>query len=233
MILDIDKTDLVKLGQLIKNKTLEKSISAETVSIKLGTTVSDVIRVWAGLKILPQDMYDDLFEYLGIVESEIPYKSIDRDIVRSKGNKIFISYSHKDKTFLDRLLIHLKPLEKQGLIDTWVDTRLMAGDKWKKELETALKNAKVGVLLISADFLASDFIIDNELPPLLYNAEKAGTLIIPVILKPCRFLRDKNLHEFQAINSPSEPLSQINDNEKEIIYDSIAQRIEETFEYNG
>jgi hypothetical protein len=129
-------------------------------------------------------------------------------------------------------MIHLKPLEKQGLIDTWVDTRLMAGDKWKKEIEKALKNAKVGILLISADFLASDFIISNELPPLLHSAEEAGTLIIPVILKPCRFLRDKNLREFQAINLPDEPLSQVNDNEREIIYDSIAQRIENIFGYN-
>jgi hypothetical protein len=210
----------------------EKSITIESLANQLGTNMSNIIRLRSGLNILPQNKYSELFEILEIKKIEIPYKSIGKDIVKSKGNKIFVSYSHKDNTYLERLMIHLKPLEKQGLIDTWVDTRLMAGDKWKKEIEKALKNAKVGILLISADFLASDFIISNELPPLLHSAEEAGTLIIPVILKPCRFLRDKNLREFQAINLPDEPLSQVNDNEREIIYDSIAQRIENIFGYN-
>src|SRR5690606_7893081 len=126
---------------------------------------------------------------------------------KSKGNKIFISYSHRDKSYLDRLMVHLRPLQKQGLIDAWADTRLQAGDKWKKEIESALKESRVAILMISADFLASDFIIDNELPPLLHAAESKGTRIIPVILKPCRFLREKNLCEFQAVNLPDEPMS--------------------------
>lgn len=149
----------------------------------------------------------------------------------SKGNHVFISYSHRDKKYLDRLIIHLKPLEKKGIIDAWVDTRLLAGDKWKKEIESALKNARVAILMVSADFLASDFIIENELPPLLRKAEQAGSLIIPVILRPCRFARDEALREFQAINPPNEPLSLLDENEQELIYDSIAQRVEDIFGY--
>ncbi|MBK7132264.1 MAG: toll/interleukin-1 receptor domain-containing protein [Bacteroidales bacterium] len=178
------------------------------------------------------EKYIKLFEVLEIDEIEIPYEIVGKDIVKSKGNKIFICYSHKDHSYLERLMIHLKPLEKKGLVDIWVDTRLKAGDKWKKEILIALKKAKIGILLISADFLASDFIIDNELPPLLHSADEAGTLIIPVIVKPSRFLREKNLREFQAINTPDEPLSLVNENEREIIYDSIAQRIENTIEFN-
>ena len=83
--------------------------------------------------------------------------------------------------------------------------------------------------MVSADFLASDFIIDNELPPLLHAAEKKGPLIIPVILKPCRFTREKNLREFQSINPPDEPVSMLDENEQELVYDTIAQRIEEMF----
>ena len=90
---------------------------------------------------------------------------------REKHPNVFISYSHSDREYLDRLLVHLKPLEKDGRIDLWVDTRLRAGDRWKKEIEKALNRANVAVLLVSADFLASDFITDNELPPLLKNAE--------------------------------------------------------------
>jgi hypothetical protein len=89
---------------------------------------------------------------------------------RQASPNVFISYCHADREYLDRLLVHLKPLEKAGFIDLWVDTRLRAGDRWKSEIENALGRATVAVLLICADFLASDFITDNELPPLLRNA---------------------------------------------------------------
>jgi nucleoside 2-deoxyribosyltransferase len=83
----------------------------------------------------------------------------------AKRPQVFISYSHSDAEYLDRLLVHLKPLEKEDLIDLWVDTRLRAGDRWRKEIDNALQRAMVAILLVSADFLASDFITDNELPP--------------------------------------------------------------------
>ncbi len=115
-------------------------------------------------------------------------------------NSIFISYSHKDADYLHRLMVHLRPLEKTGVVDLWADTKLEAGDNWKDEIQRTLLKARSAILLVSADFLASDFIVDNELPPLLSNAEKRGVRIIPVVIKPCRFVRDKNLKRFQAVN---------------------------------
>ena len=82
----------------------------------------------------------------------------------SKKHKIFISYNHADIAILERVQIHLKPLEKMNLIDIWDDTRIKAGEKWKDEVEKALEQASIAILLISADFLASDFIVENELP---------------------------------------------------------------------
>jgi TIR domain len=162
------------------------------------------------------------------------YSEIDIAIRNPKGyiaparvdNKVFVSYSHTDLEFLERLLIHLKPLEKQGLIDLWVDTKIQVGDLWKPQIETALSHAKVAVLLITADFLASDFIVENELPPLLSQAETNGTRIIPVILKPCRFTRDQNLSRFQAVNNPEKPVITLSIGEQELVYDRIAQIIE-------
>lgn len=147
---------------------------------------------------------------------------------RNKLQRIFISYCHRDSEYLDRLLVHLKPLEKEGLIDLWTDNQLRAGDLWKREIETALHRANVAVLLVSADFLASEFIINNELPPLLRNAEEKGTRIIPLILKPCRFSREETLRQFHAINDPLKPLIQLSEGERELIYDSVSSEIEKT-----
>lgn len=147
---------------------------------------------------------------------------------RSKNDtkKLFISYSHKDKEYLDRLMVHLTPLKRKGLIDPWVDTRLKAGDKWKVEIEEALDQAKVAILLISADFLASDFIVDNELPPILSKASSEGTRIIPIILKPCRFKRDENLSPFLSINEPDAPLATLAHADQEFLYDEASSLVE-------
>ncbi|MFW2579091.1 toll/interleukin-1 receptor domain-containing protein [Aliarcobacter butzleri] len=140
---------------------------------------------------------------------------------------IFISYSHNDSKYLDRLRVHLKPLEKQGLIELWDDTKIQTGDLWRKEILTALENSAIAILLISADFLASDFISENELPPLLNNAKEKGTLILPVIVKASRFEREKSLSQFQALNSPNNPISNMNEHEQEVLWNTLSSKIEE------
>jgi len=157
-----------------------------------------------------------------------PTKFITNSLRTTVQPKAFISYSQKDRSYLDRLMVHLKPLIKKNLIDIWVDTKIKTGDHWKEEIEKALREAKIAILLISADFMASDFIIENELPPLLSDAEIKGTKILPVIISPCRFSREPSLNRFQAANSPSEPLSSMNENKKEKVYDQLAHDIEES-----
>jgi hypothetical protein len=145
---------------------------------------------------------------------------------KKQAPKAFISYCHTDKAYLDRLLVHLKPLAKSDAIDAWVDTRLKAGDRWKEAIESALNSASIAILLISADFLASDFIVDNELPPLLAKAQVNGTRILPILVSPSRFVREASLNVYQAVNAPSEPLSLMKHDEREVVYDKVAQEIE-------
>src|SRR3954468_3748490 len=104
--------------------------------------------------------------------------------------KVFISYSHADKEWLERLKRHLKPLVRDGHLESWDDTHIQPGDDWQQEIRTALDTAQVAVLLITADSFPADFIDENELPPLLAAAESKGGRILPVILGASRFARN-------------------------------------------
>ena len=141
--------------------------------------------------------------------------------------KVFINYSHQDAEWLERLQVHLKPLEREGIIDRWDDTRIKAGAKWLDEIKNALAEAKVAVLLVSADFLASDFIAQAELPSLLAAAEMEGAVILSVILSPSLF-KQTNLAQFQAVNSPDRPLIGMERGAQEQVFVEVAEAIQQS-----
>src|SRR3954447_584557 len=143
----------------------------------------------------------------------------------STRTKVFISYSHADKEWLGRLRRHLKPLVREGL-DCWDDTHIQPGDDWQQEIRNALDTAQVTVLLISANFFASDFIATDELPPLLAAAQAEGVLILPVIISASRFRRTPSLARFQPVNPPDRPVTKMPPAEQEDVLDYVAQIIE-------
>ena len=98
---------------------------------------------------------------------------------------VFISYSHKDEKEKDELLSHLGVLKHAGLIDLWNDDRIGAGSDWEQEIQQAMTEARVAILLISANFLTSDFILGQEIPALLKRRQKQGLVVFPVIAKAC------------------------------------------------
>jgi hypothetical protein len=141
---------------------------------------------------------------------------------------VFVSYSHADDpAWLERVQVHLKPLVRAGRVGLWDDTRIKSGERWREEVRKALARAKVAVLLISADFYASDFIADNELPPLLEAERERGLVILGVHINHSRFDRDRVLSEYQTINPPHEPIEGLSKTEQEEVFDALARRIEE------
>lgn len=147
-----------------------------------------------------------------------------------KRTKVFISYSHEDLVWLQRLRVHLKPLERDFEIDIWDDGKIKPGSKWKAEIAKTLLASKVAVLLISADFLASDFINENELPPLLEAAERDGAIILPVIISPSRFVRTQSLAQYQSVNAPTNPLIKMTKGDQEDVFVAITEYIETALE---
>lgn len=154
-----------------------------------------------------------------------------------QGPKVFVSYSHRDREALNQLQRFLKVLERNGLVSAWADTDLEGGDDWKEEIEQALSNASVAVLLISQDFLASDFIAGQEIPKLLEREATGRLTILPVFLSPSlvaetRFPDPRSggretlvLSRFQGYGRPEEPLSSLSWSERDRIYGDLARRL--------
>ena len=119
---------------------------------------------------------------------------------------VFLSYSHKDEIWKDRLNTHLGVLEAQGLLDVWDDRRVDAGADWRENVEAVIARASLAVLLISADFLTSAFILSKEVPELLARRAQEGLTVIPVIIRSCAWQEIEWLREIQARPLDGQPL---------------------------
>jgi internalin A len=144
----------------------------------------------------------------------------------ARRDQVFFSYSHKDKKWLELFQLSLRPLIRANQFSVWDDTKINAGDVWRDEIKQALASAKVAVLLVSMNFLNSDFIAENELPPLLEAAQNEGLKIILVVIGHSLF-EETELERYQAVNDPSKPLAGMTaaKREKELV--RICKKIKE------
>jgi hypothetical protein len=142
-------------------------------------------------------------------------------------NTVFVSYCRADRAWLQRLRTHLAPLDADQVLDLWDDTMILPGQDWRAEIEAALVRARVAVLLISADFLASDFIRSEELPRLLAAAEAGGATILPVIVSASRFADTPALSRFQAVNAPERPLDGLGKAARERVLVAVSSAVEQ------
>ena len=138
-----------------------------------------------------------------------------------------MSYSHRDKRWLDELVITLKPLTRKRKIQVWDDTKIHAGDKWRMEIEQALSRAKIAVLLVSRYFLYSDFIADEELPHLLNAAKKEGLTIVWIAVGFSSY-EDTEIADYQTVNDPSRPLNSLSESQMDFELVKIAKVIDST-----
>jgi TIR domain len=120
--------------------------------------------------------------------------------------RVFISYAHADETFREQLDKQLSILKRAGIVEIWHDRRLVAGEEWDHGIKAELEHANIILLLVSPDFIASDYINDVEIARAMERHESGSACVIPVILRHCAW----NLTTFaklQALPKNAKPVA--------------------------
>lgn len=138
---------------------------------------------------------------------------------------VFISYSHNDEIWKDRLLEHLGALVEEGHLQTWDDRDIGAGDEWFEAIQSAMKTARVAVFLVSASSLKSKFIRYKEIPRLLERRQKEGMTFFPVIVKACVWEEIPWLTRIQARPKDGKPLARLKSAQRDAELANIAKEI--------
>jgi len=120
--------------------------------------------------------------------------------------RLFYSYSHKDERHRERLETHLSLLRREGLLEEWHDRKIVPGQNWEEVLDSNLETSDIILLLISSDFIASDYCYEKEMRRALERHDKGEATMIPVIVRPCDWERSP-FSKLQALPKDIKPIT--------------------------
>ncbi|MGD2089881.1 MAG: tetratricopeptide repeat protein [Candidatus Aminicenantes bacterium] len=149
-------------------------------------------------------------------------------MIEQSRDKVFISYSHKDKKWMQKLKTMLHPLISKGKIIPRDDSNIKTGQKWHDEIINALGTTKIAVLLVSDNFLASEYITNIELPILLEAAEKGECTICWIPISHCLF-KEYGLDKYQAAHEINRPLDGLSPSEIKKALADVAEEIDRIY----
>lgn len=118
---------------------------------------------------------------------------------------IFFSYAHEDEALRNELAKQLKLMKRQGLINEWYDRDIKAGTEWKQAIDEHLNSAQIILLLVSPDFIDSDYCYETEMMRAMERHEAREARVIPIILRPCDW-HDAPFGKLQALPRNAKPI---------------------------
>jgi hypothetical protein len=127
--------------------------------------------------------------------------------------KVFISYSHKDEELRDQLEVQLAMLKREGLVEVWHDRRMLAGDRLDWTIDKNLNEADIILLLLSPDFLASDYCYKMEKATALQRAQNGEARLISVVLRPCDW-KSTDLPSYVMTPKDAKPVTKWSDRDE-------------------
>jgi internalin A len=181
-----------------------------------GYETTDVIRNGKVYKL-------DIVGLLNGIDLKDKYTRVQDHITKESEINLFYSYSRKDELLRENLETHLKILNRQGLIQSWYDRDIDAGEDWQNEINSHLEHADIILLLISADFIASDYCYELEMERALEREEKGEVHIIPIIVRAVNW-QTSPVAKYNVLPKGGEPVtSWLNQDEA---WTDVAQGIE-------
>jgi hypothetical protein len=148
----------------------------------------------------------------------------------AKRTSIFISYSHSDLKWLDRLRTVLAPLKGEA-IDVWDDSRIGVGQEWDNQIRVAMDASRVAILLVTPKFLASDYVQNTEIPHLLERSKRGLSALFWVPVRDSLYERTK-LSRLQAAWDPKRPLAKLSDAKADQALVAIARKVADALSAN-
>ncbi len=122
--------------------------------------------------------------------------------------EVFVSYAHEDERLWNKLRVHLEPLQRHGLISIWHDRKINAGVQWQCEINNHLNTAQIILLLVSPDFMASNYCYSIEMKRAMERHEKGEVRVVPIILRPVHGWKDGPLGKLEALPTDAYPVTQ-------------------------
>ena len=217
--IEISKDDLVALGQEIDLKqgqsvhlflalNREGYVSAEVVGadedpflMAFLYAISDKGLQLIGLLPAGANEQIDLQKYHN---NQVQYPSTAKTV--SRAVTLFYSYSHKDEKHRESLEIHLSLLKRAGILKEWHDRKIAPGQEWEEVLDKNLENSDVIVLLVSSDFIASDYCYEKEMKRAVERHDKGEATVVPIIVRPCDW-KDTPFGKLQALPKDAKPIT--------------------------
>ena len=159
------------------------------------------------------------------INNKVDFEMVDKKV------KVFLSYTHVDEEFKNKLDVHFAPLKRNNKVETWNDRKLVPGTLFDTEIKKHLCEDDVIILLISADFINSDYCYEIEMKKAFERMQNNDAIVIPIILRPCLW-QETPLADIQVLPKDGTPISKYEDSDDAYyeIVKSINNRIEEFLE---
>ncbi len=140
--------------------------------------------------------------------------------------ELFICYAHTDRRWIEDLKVHLKPYVRAHGMTIWDDSRIAAGDDWRDEIQRSLVRVRSAILLVSPQFLNSDFVANEELPTLLSRAQQDGLRVFWIPVSASAY-EASPIERFQAVHDPQQPLDGLSRARRNAVLVAICRKIYE------
>ena len=193
--------DLINKGDILAEAETDK-VNIEIISyvqgalLKILITEGEFAPTGSAIALVADQndllLFSTLASYPEILDKFIYPKTTTKSIRHKetttlKAISICFCYAHEDEKLLDTLKVHLKVLQRQMLIDMWYDRDISAGAEWEQEIDKHLKTADIILLLVSPDFIASDYCYSIEMQQAMERHRRGEAVVIPILLRPVYF----------------------------------------------